>query len=164
MSSYNIVDEAVLDASPDTVWKAILAEFRGARRWWVPWVTFKPGVAPIDQVGGEVHATIHTRGIEKPGLRLHFTARTRSIDPGRRLVADYVGGAFRGSGDFALVPVDGGDRTRLTMHWRARPHGWVRLLTKVVNVGKEHSRTTQDALTNLASLVKERSRAKQGAR
>ncbi|HEY3144607.1 MAG TPA: SRPBCC family protein [Acidimicrobiales bacterium] len=163
MSGYDIVDEAVLDASTDTVWNAVLAEFRGARRWWVPWVTFKPGTASFDRVGGEVHATIHTRGETKRGLRLRFTARTRSVDPGRRLVADYVAGAFRGSGDFAVAPVEGG-RTRLTMHWRAQPHGWVRVLAKVVDIGKEHSRTSQEALANLATVVAGKERVTQGGR
>jgi uncharacterized protein YndB with AHSA1/START domain len=158
MGGYDIVDEKVIDASPDTVWHAVISEFRGARRWWTPHVTFKPGSTPIDQVGGEAHATIHTRGEQNRGLRLRFTARTRSVVPGKKLVADYVAGAFRGTGTFSVAPVDSG-KTKLTMRWQARPTGWVRILSKVVNIGKEHSRTSQEALGNLATLVRDRDQA-----
>jgi uncharacterized protein YndB with AHSA1/START domain len=158
MGGYDIVDDKVIDAAPETVWQAVLSELRGARRWWTPHVTFEPGATPIDQVGGEAHATIHTRGEHNRGLRLRFTARTRSIDPGKKLVADYVAGAFRGSGVFSVAPVDGG-RSRLTMRWQARPHGWVRILAKVVNIGKEHSRTSNEALTKLAALFANRDEA-----
>jgi len=163
MGGYDIVDEKVIDASPATVWHAVLAEMRGARRWWTPHVTFEPGTTPIDEVGGEARATIHTRGEDKRGLRLRFTARTRSVEPGRKLVADYVAGAFRGQGIFSVAPVGGG-RALLTMRWVARPHGWVRILAKVVNIGKEHSKTSQAALANLATLVRDRDEAAKAVR
>jgi uncharacterized protein YndB with AHSA1/START domain len=153
MAGYDIVDEKEIDASPATVWQAVVAEFEGARRWWTPWVTFEPGATPIDQVGGETRATIHTKGEHKGGPRLRFTARTREVDPGKTLVADYVDGAFRGSATFSVAPLDGG-RTLMTMRWQARPHGFVRVLAKLKDISKEHQRTSQDALNRLALFAR----------
>jgi uncharacterized protein YndB with AHSA1/START domain len=149
MAGYDIIDEKVIDAAPATVWQAVLAEFEGAHRWWTPWVTFEPGDIPVDHVGGETRATIHTKGEHKGGPRLRFTARTRSVDPGRELVADYVEGAFRGSATFTVAPADGGG-TVMTMRWQARPHGFVKVLAKLKDISKEHARTTADALDRLA--------------
>jgi uncharacterized protein YndB with AHSA1/START domain len=155
MSGYDIVEEKVIDASPDFVWEQLMSELRGARRWWVPHVTFEPGAVPADRVGGEAHGTIHARGVDsRRGPRLRFTARTIAVEAPRRLVGQYVDGAFRGTIEFTLAPVDG-DRTRFTIHWLARPAGRVRLMAKLVNIGKEHSRTTRDALDNLAAAVRD---------
>ena len=153
MSDYDVVDQVVIDAEPEVVWQAILAEFRGARRWWVPHNTFCPGAVPSDRVGGEVTVTVHTRGVAQRGLRLRFTARTREVAPARRLVADYVAGAFRGSSDYSLDPLDGGTRTRLSLHWQARPQGWVGVLAHAVDIGQEHSRATIQAFDNLGALI-----------
>jgi uncharacterized protein YndB with AHSA1/START domain len=165
MRGYDIVEEKVIDASPDFVWEQLISELRGARRWWVPWVTFEQGARPADQVGGEALGTIHAKGVDsKRGPRLKFTARTREVQAPRRLVQDYVAGSFRGSVQFTVDPVNGGDRTRLTIHWLARPAGRVRIMSKIVNIGKEHSKSTRDALNNLAALAHDRWPAPKGAR
>jgi uncharacterized protein YndB with AHSA1/START domain len=153
MNSYDLIDEAVIGASPDLVWEALVAELRGAARWWVPYNTFEPGTVPPDQVGGEVQVTVHTRGVDRRGLKLRFTARTRSVHPGRQLVADYVAGVFRGSCEYALDPLDGGQCTRLSMHFRARPHGWLRHLARVADISREHSKATQSAFAHLDALL-----------
>jgi uncharacterized protein YndB with AHSA1/START domain len=151
MTGYDIVDEEVIDAPPEIVWDELLAELHGARRWWVPHNTFEPGAVPPEVLGGEVQVTVHTRGAHRRGLKLRCTARTRAVEPGRRLVADYVQGVFRGTGTFILEPVDGGRRTRLAMQFRALPHGWLRVLAKVVDIGAEHSTATRHAFTALAT-------------
>lgn len=153
MYGYDLIDETVIDASPDLVWEALVAELRGAARWWVPYNTFEPGTVPPDQVGGEVEVTVHTRGVDRRGLKLRFTARTRSVDLGRRLAADYVVGVFRGSCEYVLDPVGGGRRTRLSMHFRGRPHGWLRHLARLADIGMEHSKATQSAFANLDAFL-----------
>lgn len=152
MSGYNTVDEAVIEASPEVLWEALVAEFRGARRWYVPYVTFRPGATPLDRIGGETHVTVHTRGLDRPGLRLRYTSRSRVVEPDRHLAVEYVSGAFRGEEEFVLQPLEGGG-TRLAIHWRARPHGWVRFLARLVHLDEEHSRVTREALANLATLA-----------
>jgi pimeloyl-ACP methyl ester carboxylesterase/uncharacterized protein YndB with AHSA1/START domain len=153
MNGCDIIDEAFIDASPDIVWQELVAELRGAARWWVPHNTFEPGSVPPDQVGGETQVTVHTKGADQGGLKLRFTARTRSVKPGHRLVADYVAGVFRGSSEFTLDPVDNGQRTRLSMHFRGQPHGRMRLLARIADIGLQHSKGTQSAFANLNALV-----------
>jgi uncharacterized protein YndB with AHSA1/START domain len=153
MSSYDTVDEAIIDASPEVVWEALLAEFQGARRWWLPHVTFETVGEPVDRVGGEMQVTVHTRGIDRKGLRLRYIARSRTVEPARHLVFDYVTGGFQGWEEFVLAPLDEGARTHVAVHWRARPNGWVRFLAKAVAMDEEHSRVTRDGLANLAQLT-----------
>jgi uncharacterized protein YndB with AHSA1/START domain len=153
MKTYDLIDEAVIDATPDAVWAALVAELGGAARWWVPFNTFEPGALPPDQVGGKVKVTVHVKGVDNGGPKLRFTARTRGVEPGRRLTSDYVAGVFRGRSDFLLEPLDGGRRTRLSMHFVGQPSGWLRHLAKVKDLGVQHSQATQAAFANLAALL-----------
>jgi uncharacterized protein YndB with AHSA1/START domain len=155
MKTYDLIDEAVIDSTPDAVWDALVSELRGAARWWVPYNTFEPGPLPPDQVGGKVKVTVHVKGVDKGGPKLRFTARTRGVEPGRRLTSEYVAGVFRGRSDFVLTPVDGGRRTRLSMHFEGRPHGWLRHLARVKDIGLQHSQATQAAFANLATALAE---------
>ncbi|PRH79449.1 hypothetical protein C6N75_09475 [Streptomyces solincola] len=151
--TYDLIDEAVVDAPPAEVWDALLAEFRGGARWWVPANTFATTSGAPDQVGGRVAVTVHTKGADKGGLKLRFTARTTAVDPGRRLDIEYVDGVFRGPSSFVLDPVDGGRRTRIGMHFQGRPHGWLKVLAKVADIGGEHSRATSAAFTALGGVL-----------
>ncbi|MFE0642332.1 SRPBCC family protein [Streptomyces sp. NPDC058877] len=148
MTTYDLIDEAVIAAPPATVWDALIAEFRGAKKWWVPANTFATRTGSPDAVGGEVEVTVHTKGVDKGGLKLRFTARTTAVEPGRRLDIEYVDGSFRGPASFTLQPLPDG-RTRLAMHFAARPHGPLTLLAKVADLGAEHSRA---ALAAFAAL------------
>ncbi|MDX3850039.1 SRPBCC family protein [Streptomyces sp. AK02-01A] len=149
MNGYDIIDEAVVDAPTDVVWNALVAEFRGAAAWWVPHNTFETVTGAPDVVGGEVAVTVHTKGVDNGGLKLRFTARTRSVEPGRRLSVEYVDGVFRGPSDFILEPLDDGRRTRVSMHFRGRPHGKLKLISKVADIGAEHSKATLAAFAAL---------------
>lgn len=162
MKNYDRIDEAVIDAPPAAVWEALISEFRGAAAWWVPHNTYVLRSGAPDEVGGEVEVTVHTRGVDRGGLKLRFLARTRAVEPARLLEVEYVSGVFRGTSGFRLTPLDGGDRTRLAMHFQGRPHGWLRLLSGVAPLDQEHSAGTQAAFTSLAGLVGGASRAAVG--
>lgn len=162
MTGYDLIDEAVLDAPPDVVWDALIAEFRGGAQWWVPANTFAATSGSPDEVGGEVKVTVHTKGVDKGGPKLRFTSRTTAVETGRRLSVEYVEGVFRGPSDFLLEPLDGGRRTRLGMHFRGRPHGWLKVLAKVADIGAEHSKATSAAFTALNGVLA--AREKEGAR
>ena len=152
MHRYDLIDEAVLDAEPGAVWDALVAELNGAARWWTPKNTFRPGAAPPERPGGEMHVGVHPNGAGRPGPVLRFTARTTAAVPGERLAFDYVDGVFRGRAAITLTDVGGG-RTRIAMHFVAEPAGWVRVLAKVKDVGLEHSKGTQEAFANLNALL-----------
>ncbi|WP_405783699.1 SRPBCC family protein [Streptomyces sp. NBC_00859] len=156
MTGYDLIDEAVVDAPPQAVWEALIAEFRGAARWWVPANTFAVVRGAPDEVGGEVAVTVHTKGVDKGGPKIRFTSRTRAVEPGRLLSVDYVEGVFRGTSDFVVEPLQGG-RTRVGMHFVGRPHGWLKLLAKVADIGAEHSTGTSEAFVRLGRILAEES-------
>ncbi|GAA1646896.1 SRPBCC family protein [Actinoplanes couchii] len=152
MTSYDIINEAVLDADPDQVWAALIAELNGARAFWVPANTFQPGTTPPEQAGGETVVTVHTKGVDKGGPKLRFTSRTVAVEPGRRLAGEYVSGAFLGTSEFLVEPLpDGG--TLLSMRFAARPNGFVKQLAKLADIGAEHAKATSAAFAKLASLL-----------
>jgi hypothetical protein len=153
VSGYDIIDEAFIDTSPDLVWQALIAELGGAAGFWVPNNSFEAGSLPPDQVGAEVKWTVHPKGVDKGGPKLRFTSRTVAVDPGRRLHLEYVAGVFRGTATFVVEPVDGGLATRVSLHFKTTPQGWVKLLTKVADVGLKHSQAAQVAFANLNTLL-----------
>ncbi|MFI9642526.1 SRPBCC domain-containing protein [Micromonospora sp. NPDC051925] len=163
MHKYDIIDEAVVAAAPESVWEALVEELRGAARWWVPHNTFAAGSVPPDQVGGETEVTVHPKGVDGGGPKLRFTARTTAVEPHRRLAADYVSGVFLGTCEFLLRPLDDG-RTLIAMHFQADPKGFVRMLSKVADIGAQHSSATQAAFANLDALLADRPVARSGAR
>jgi uncharacterized protein YndB with AHSA1/START domain len=148
MTTYDLIDEAVIDAPADAVWEALVSEFRGAKEWWVPANTFHAVSGEPDEVGGRTGVTVHTKGSDKGGLKLRFTSRTVAVEPGRRLDIEYVEGVFRGPSTFRLDPLEDG-RTRLSMHFTGTPHGWLKILAKVADLGAEHSRGTLAAFESL---------------
>jgi hypothetical protein len=153
VTGYDITDETFIDAPASVVWLALVAELNGAAKWWVPHNTFAPGSVPPERRGGVTVVTVHPKGVDKGGPKLRFTAKTRFVEPERRLMADYTAGVFRGSSEFRLDPVDGGRRTRLSMRFRGEPQGWVRYLDKLADIGLQHSKATQAAFGSLNSLV-----------
>lgn len=153
MTGYDIIDEAFIDAPPSVVWSALVAELNGAAKWWVPHNTFAPGSVPPERPGGTTVVTVHPKGVDKGGPKLRFTAKTRLVEPERRLSADYTAGVFRGSSEFRLDPIAGGARTRLSMRFRGEPQGWVRYLDKLADIGLQHSKATQAAFSNLSTLI-----------
>jgi len=155
LKNYDLIDEAVIDADHDTVWDSLIEELRGAGRWWVPHNTFAPLSGSPDRVGGTVRVTVHLRGADRTGPTLKFVSRTLVCEPGRLLGVEYVHGVFRGPSEFVLDPLDGGRRTRLGMHFRARPHGWLKPLARMAPIDVEHSRATRAAFSSLARILSE---------
>jgi len=151
--TYDIVDTTYIDTSPDVVWKELLAELNGGAAWWVPKNTFKPGATAPEEVGGETEVTVHAKSVDKGGPKLRFLARTTEVEPGRRIAADYVSGVFLGTCEFTLEPAAGGQRTRLSMHFKAEPKGLAKVLGKVADIGLEHSTATRAAFNRLNQIV-----------
>ncbi|MGW7575766.1 SRPBCC family protein [Streptomyces sp. NPDC054765] len=163
MDRYDLLDEALLEAGPDRVWDALISEFGGAAQWWVPDNTFEPGRGTAAEVGGTTLVTVHTKGVDKGGPKIRFTARTTAVEPGRRLVLAYVHGAFRGSAEFTVGPLEDGG-TRLALRFRARPHGGFALLARLVDVGAQHSRATRAAFARLNARLSTSPRPAVGGR
>lgn len=152
MKRYDLVDEVLLAAGPDSVWDALVSELAGGARWWVPDNTFESVNGAPGRVGALTRVTVHTKGVDKGGKKIRFTARTTAVEPGRHLALAYVEGAFRGAAEFTLAPLDDGG-TRLAMGFRARPHGGLAVLAGLVDIGAQHSRATRAAFARLGRLL-----------
>ncbi|MFE9926036.1 SRPBCC domain-containing protein [Streptomyces sp. NPDC005774] len=152
MKRYDLIDEALLAAAPDAVWEALVGELAGDARWWVPDNTFEPVNGTPARVGTLTRVTVHTKGVDKGGKKIRFTARTTAVEPGRRLALKYVEGAFRGTAEFTLAPLDDGG-TRLAMRFRAQPHGALAVLANLVDMDAKHTLATRAAFARLSRLL-----------
>jgi uncharacterized protein YndB with AHSA1/START domain len=152
VSGYDIIDAGFIDASPDLVWQALVAELGGAASFWVPFNTFSAS-GPPDQVGTEIKWTVYAKGVDKGGPKFRFTSRTTAVEPGRKLTAEYFEGVFRGHVTFVVEPVNDGLGTWVSIHFKAEPRGFVKLLAKIADVSLKHSQAAQRAFSNLNSRL-----------
>jgi hypothetical protein len=149
MSEIDVVDEAIIDADPATVAKAITSdEAAGKTHWWLPlWEAKQRGDIPPNQVGGMIDITVHgRRGTVK------FTAKTTEIKENMARV-EYVEGAFRGEGIWTFEPVDG--KTRVRFRFRVQPSGWLlRLMAPFVNIAQSHHEVMKAGFEGLNQYLK----------
>jgi hypothetical protein len=151
MSEIDVVDEAIIDADPATVAKAIRDESMGKTHWWLPYWEAKPrGNIPPDQVGGMIDITVRRRAT------VRFTAKTVEVTE-NLLRVEYVEGAYRGEGTWTFEPVDG--KTRLRFRWRVQPTGWLRWLLLLAppseKSGRSHHEVMQAGFEGLNQYVKQ---------
>ncbi|NEE26608.1 SRPBCC family protein, partial [Streptomyces sp. SID7982] len=118
----------------------------------VPDNTFEPVDGTPDRVGALTRITVHTKGVDKGGKKLRFTARTTAVQRAERLALEYVEGAFRGTAEFTLTRLEDGG-TRLVMFFRASPQGQLAFLARLVDVGAMHTRATRAAFGRLNQLL-----------
>jgi uncharacterized protein YndB with AHSA1/START domain len=123
MAELDLVDEALIDANPATVYAAVGDLSRGKAQWW-PGVEIKPqGEIGPDLVGG-VFAMVVRR---LPG---RSTLRIIEVRENEMIRNEYVDGPVLGVGTLTLTPVDG--KTRASYRYRVRPQA--RLLRLVPRV------------------------------
>jgi len=123
MFEIDVEDEAIIDADPATVSRALIDEAAGRTHWWLPYWEAKPhGDIPPDRVGGMFDIIV------RRGVVIRFTAKLVEITD-NQLRWEYVGGAYSGEGIWRFEPAEG--KTRLRFRWRVRPMGWLRWLLRV---------------------------------
>lgn len=137
-----VVDEAMIDVSPDKVYNAVLDEFTGVSHWWMPLVDIKPRVdTPLRKTGMITDVTIHDATTTRFSWTVTKLAEGKSID------VDY-NGDFVGTGQWVFEPVDG--KTRVKYIWNGRP---VRLLlvlaSYIADIKKNHSKVVQTGYKGL---------------
>ena len=152
MPKYDLIDTQIIESTPDKVWAELVSELNGGGKWWTPKNTFKAGARPPQELLGETEVTVHAKGVDQGGPKFKFIARTTSVDPGKRIAADYVSGSFLGSCEFFVEPA-AGDRTKLSMHFNAAPQGFMKFISKLSDVGQQHSEGAQGAFTRLNALL-----------
>lgn len=134
MSTYNVLDEATIAATPAEVVQALLDEAAGRSNWWQPALRMRQrGNQPPTEIGAVVDITIGGDGIARQLTTARFSGRVVAFEPERRLVLDYFEGDFRGTAEWTLNPAGAG-HTHIAVRWMTDPHGGMRLRARFADV------------------------------
>ena len=99
MPKIDVTDEAVIDAPPVAVYKAILNEYAGVTHWWMPVLEFKlRGNKPFDCEGAICDLTAHGSG-----MSAKFSVKITKIVEAKSIEFDYSGD-FLGTGKWTFEP------------------------------------------------------------
>ena len=139
MPKYDVFDEALIDAPPLVVYKAILDEYAGITNWFLPILEFKlKGNMPIDREGAMVNMIAHSHGVS-----LHETCKITKLVEAKSIEMDYSGD-FVGIGTWTFEPSADGKKTKMRFRWNVNvKKPIVVLLSPFVDGGKAHSEGMQ---------------------
>jgi uncharacterized protein YndB with AHSA1/START domain len=149
MPKIDVVDEAIIDSSPNVVFRAILNEAAGDTHWWMPhWESKVRGETPIDHEGGIVDITIHRSGTPK------FSGKTTKIVEDKLIELEFAGD-FVGTGAWTFEPLDG--KTKVKYRWNVRPKrlSFV-LLSPFIDMAKTHSDVMQKGFKALNNYLSQK--------
>lgn len=148
MSNVDFVEEAIVDAAPDVVMKAILNEIAGRTHWWkemeqkVRGAPLAPNESLMDQtVDAVLHGMLTTR----------FTYKVVKMVEGRSIITDTLSGPYVGQGIWEFEPVEGG-KTRTKYIIKGHTVSIWSLLPKSMGK-KQHTKVTQNALKSLNGFL-----------
>jgi hypothetical protein len=133
MPKIDVLDEAVIDATPMVVYKAILDEVVGVTHWWIPDIEFKlRGDMPIVREGAIVDVTIRDSGVTTK-----FSGKFTKIVEAKSIEEDYAGD-WVGTGTWTFEPTEG--KTKVQFRFNARTNRLLfSLVSPFVDMGKKHS-------------------------
>lgn len=145
MTTYDVLNEETIAATPAEIVDAFLEEAAGRSQWWQPFLRMRPrGDKPLPRLGAMVDITVSgPAGLGQRLATARFSGRVTTFDPDRRLVLEYFDGDFRGTDEWTLDPVDAG-HTRITTRWRTDPQGAVRLLARFADVPGSYSKVMRE--------------------
>jgi hypothetical protein len=140
MPRINVVDEAIIDSPPITVYNALLNEYSGITDWWMPYLECKPKAnMKIDHEGAVFDITVHPNSRTK---RTKFSSVVKKLTKGK-LIELALSGGVNGIMKITLGPVN--DKTKIQAHFDVRMDGLLpSLLNPFVNIGKMHSDVMQN--------------------
>jgi uncharacterized protein YndB with AHSA1/START domain len=133
--SYDVTDEAIIEAPPARVFRALLDEYAGVTHWWTQVESTPIGDVPFDQVGAKCRVTVRNHGAA------HFTWKTIEVVENRLMRFEYVDGDIVGHGDLTLDPA--GDGTRIAYRWRVRTRGLASIAGPLLGISRRHSEVIQ---------------------
>lgn len=133
MPKIDVLDEAVIDAPPIVFYRALLNEYSGVTRWWMPYFEFKPrGDMPMDHEGAIFDITIHDK------MTLKFSVKITEIVEAKSIEEEYAG-EFVGTGKWTFEPTtDGKTKVQFRVNGETKRLSFV-LLSPFVDMGKKHS-------------------------
>jgi len=144
MPTFNIVDEAIIDSDPITVFQAILNELSGTTHWWMPYSesTFRGNTKTINQPGAIIDIIIHST------ITSRFSERFIDITANKRIQVEIFEGDFLGNSEWTFETID--SKTKVKYHWNATTNRLLfTLLSPFVNIGKLHSEIMQQGFKAL---------------
>ena len=147
MPKYDVTDEAIVDASPDVVYDAVVDEMDGKTSWWMPHRSMKLREGDsYGEVGALVDSAVRSR------LPTRFTTKTVEVKNNEMIRVHYIEGALRGEGLWKFESFEG--KTKLSYRWRTSPSGLLlRILAPFLPVEKSHSDVTKAGFNNLAKFL-----------
>ncbi|GAA4406308.1 hypothetical protein GCM10023168_20970 [Fodinibacter luteus] len=149
MVKFHIVDEALLQATPEEVEQAFADEAAGRSSWWAPKVQVRTRDGRLPhEVGTITDYRVATVGrADRPGAAWFATRVTRS-EPGR-VETEYFDGAFRGRAVLTTERVADG-RTCIRNDWQTETHGLLMgILARLLNIGAGHSRVMREGFAGM---------------
>jgi ribosome-associated toxin RatA of RatAB toxin-antitoxin module len=147
MAEYDVTDEVIINASPDVVYQALMAEYSGKADWMPNFEVKQRGEGAVDQPGALLDLTLHGR------FDLKFTAKTVKTKKNESWEFEYVEGAFRGEGLWKLEAA--GEDTKVSFRWHCRPGTLlVKIMSPFVNVPKSHSEFMKAGFASLNEYVR----------
>jgi hypothetical protein len=131
----DVTDEAIIDSSPMSVYRAVLDEFSGVTNWWMPYNGFKlRGDVPVDREGAVFDLIVFPKSrvaSSKISVKVVNIVEARSIE------LDFSGD-FVGTEEYTFQPIDG--KTKIQIHLKAKTNRLsLSMVSPFVNLGKGHS-------------------------
>ena len=134
MSTYDVLDEATIAATPAEIVQALLDEAAGRSQWWQPDLRMRQrGDLPPTEIGAIVDITVSGGGLPQRLAMVRFSGRVTAFEPERRLVLHYFDGDFRGTAEWTLSPTGAG-HTHIAVRFMTDPHGGMRLRARFADV------------------------------
>jgi hypothetical protein len=157
MAKYDVVNEAVIAATPAEIVAAFLDEAAGRSKWWQPLLRMRQrGNKPLPEIGAMVDITVSGEGgLGQRFGTTRFRGRVTAFEPERRLVLEYFEGDFHGTDEWRLDAVDAG-HTRIVTRWKTDPQGAIRLAARLVNVPASYSKVMQEGFRAIERFTADR--------
>ena len=150
MPKLDVLTEAVIDASPMMVYKAVLNEYSGVTHWWMPYLGFKlKGNIPIDNEGATFDSTINpTRR-----MKAKSSEKVTKIVQAKSIEIEFAGD-FVGTEEWTFEPTADGKKTMVKHHWNGRTNRLLfSLVSPFVSMEKMNTDYTQKGFKALNSYL-----------
>jgi uncharacterized protein YndB with AHSA1/START domain len=145
MPTYETTDFAIIDGTPERVFRALSDEYAGRTHWWTEVECRPVGDIPFGQVGAICTSTVRNRGVAR------FKWRTDEIIEDRYIRFEYLDGDIAGYADLRLEPL--GDKTRVEYRWRVKTLGKASILGPLLNLKKRHSEVMRSGFAKLDAYL-----------
>jgi len=146
-TTYDVTEEAIIHASPEAVYKAIIDIYDGKAGWWLP--DFSSRIchgATSGNEGAVYEVTIHAL------YPIRFMTKTVGTKKNEMISVDYVDGAFIGHGVWTFENIDG--NTKISLRWRTNPGSlFMRMVAPFYPVAKNHSIVMQSGFRKLDQFL-----------